>query len=359
MPGDFSRRTFDRKKHYSGVLIQQGRVQVDADPNEQLEIQDHRTETETIDVIGPCGVSLPNDGFKIDKLKNEKGPVRDLSIAPGRIYVDGILCELEAMRRPGYAWLRPDSDCRVHHDDRPSCPGTRPMAQDFSGCWYEGTRRANLPSRQENGRRDARSRFSESPRGHHSAGGQFPAPAVLPRPPGGVHSEQPAPEPAGQSAAEPLRPVPPRAPRRRCRLSLWRPGPIWPTSMPGSEKSTALTIRRCARWRWERRIPPSGSRTSGRCGWRALTKRSTVRRPARSCSGTWPSGCRGPPDGCVPWRKGLRRNLIPVRRCPRTLQPPGEPTVPCRDPHRRFARPGHVQVVPGERLGRDPDYSDQ
>ena len=56
MKGDFSRLTFDRKKHYSGVLMQQGRVLVDADWNEQQRISRYRMETQTADVVGPSGV---------------------------------------------------------------------------------------------------------------------------------------------------------------------------------------------------------------------------------------------------------------------------------------------------------------
>jgi len=41
MKGDFSRDTFDHKKHYRRVLMQQGRVQVDADWNEQASILLH------------------------------------------------------------------------------------------------------------------------------------------------------------------------------------------------------------------------------------------------------------------------------------------------------------------------------
>ena len=91
MPGDYSRRLFLRKKHYSGVLMQQGRVQLDADWNEQLDIQLYRTETEAMDVIGRCGVPRKNGGFLIGA-----GPGnQDLTISAGRIYVDGLLCELE------------------------------------------------------------------------------------------------------------------------------------------------------------------------------------------------------------------------------------------------------------------------
>jgi hypothetical protein len=89
MPGDYSRKIFRPKKHYSGVLMQQGRVQLDSDWNEQLDIANYRTEIEAIDVIGQTGVPKKNDGFKI----GVSG--QDLTIANGRIYVEGLLCESE------------------------------------------------------------------------------------------------------------------------------------------------------------------------------------------------------------------------------------------------------------------------
>jgi hypothetical protein len=64
MKGDFSRLTFDINKHYSGVLMQQGRVLIDADWNEQLGINRHRVETETVDVVGPSGAPEA-EGLKI------------------------------------------------------------------------------------------------------------------------------------------------------------------------------------------------------------------------------------------------------------------------------------------------------
>ena len=91
MPGDYSRTTFKREKHYSGVLKQQGRVELDADDNEQLAIQHHRDETEAIDVIGQSGVPKKNDGFRIDIAPGG----RDLTISAGRYYVEGLLCELD------------------------------------------------------------------------------------------------------------------------------------------------------------------------------------------------------------------------------------------------------------------------
>jgi len=71
--------------------MQQGRVALDADWNEQADIGQYREETGTKDMIGPSGVPIDNegagDGFKI--LPDGS----DLTINKGSIYVDGILCE--------------------------------------------------------------------------------------------------------------------------------------------------------------------------------------------------------------------------------------------------------------------------
>jgi len=91
MKGDFSRDTFDRTKHFSRVLMQQGRVQLDADWNEQAAILLHYLRTLAADLIGPfAGPAGDSNGFRIgDADINSK----DFSIGKGRYYVDGILCE--------------------------------------------------------------------------------------------------------------------------------------------------------------------------------------------------------------------------------------------------------------------------
>jgi hypothetical protein len=66
MKGDFSRHTFRPTNHYSGVLMQQGRVQLDADWNEQQAINLHRFEAEAVDVIGLSGAPALGGGFGID-----------------------------------------------------------------------------------------------------------------------------------------------------------------------------------------------------------------------------------------------------------------------------------------------------
>jgi hypothetical protein len=97
MKGDFTRNTFRRDKHYSSVRMQQGRVQLDADWNEQLDIQAYRYGATHGDVIGYCGGPKGNDaggnalaGFEISAAD------ANLLISKGRYYVNGILCENEA-----------------------------------------------------------------------------------------------------------------------------------------------------------------------------------------------------------------------------------------------------------------------
>jgi hypothetical protein len=101
MKGDFSRDTFDSNKHYSRVLMQQGRVQADADWNEQQAITAYHEETATKDVIGACGAPVDDAGFGIAT------DGKTLTISKGRVYVDGILCEnnpadLDYLKQPDF-----------------------------------------------------------------------------------------------------------------------------------------------------------------------------------------------------------------------------------------------------------------
>jgi hypothetical protein len=91
MKGDFSRQTGIKaaRKHYSGVLKQQGRVQLDSDWNELISIIAHQRGLRTVDTIGYCGAPLHHDGFRI---LHRKG-LDDLLISAGRMYVGGLLCE--------------------------------------------------------------------------------------------------------------------------------------------------------------------------------------------------------------------------------------------------------------------------
>ncbi len=110
MKGDFSKLRFDAKKHYHDVLMQQGRVMLDSDWNEQAAIEAYRTEAGTLDIIGNSGAPMHNAGFRLLPSDNSGNPVvngKNLKIFKGRLYVDGILCENEAdvlfSAQPDYA----------------------------------------------------------------------------------------------------------------------------------------------------------------------------------------------------------------------------------------------------------------
>lgn len=90
MSGDFTRETFHPAKHYSRVLFQQGRVTLDADPNEQTAILLHALRTLARDLIGPYAAPAVEGGFQIVP-QARKG----FTIGQGRYYVDGILVENE------------------------------------------------------------------------------------------------------------------------------------------------------------------------------------------------------------------------------------------------------------------------
>ncbi|HWE85312.1 MAG TPA: DUF6519 domain-containing protein [Terracidiphilus sp.] len=87
MKGDFSRIRFNPANQYTSVLKQQGRVDLDADANEQCFIDNSLRDRINTDVIGPYGGPEDNAGFAIQISAN------DILIGPGRYYVDGILVE--------------------------------------------------------------------------------------------------------------------------------------------------------------------------------------------------------------------------------------------------------------------------
>jgi hypothetical protein len=91
MKGDFTRDTFDERSRFTRVLMQQGRVQLDADWNEQVSALLHYIQTLAADLIGPYGGPEKNLGFEIS---SDKDLSNDFFIGAGHYYVDGILCEL-------------------------------------------------------------------------------------------------------------------------------------------------------------------------------------------------------------------------------------------------------------------------
>src|SRR5436853_241807 len=90
MGGDYTRWTFNPAKDYAELFKQQGRVDLDADWNEFVEIVNRRWRAETMDIIGRAVVptyTTPN-AFAI----TPSGPGQ-FTIGAGRMYVDGLLAE--------------------------------------------------------------------------------------------------------------------------------------------------------------------------------------------------------------------------------------------------------------------------
>ena len=88
MSSDISRQRFKPSDNFTSVLMQQGRVQLDADWNEWNEILDRRWRSETIDIIGRCVVPRETpDGFAIEVSGGA------MTIGRGRIYVHGLQAE--------------------------------------------------------------------------------------------------------------------------------------------------------------------------------------------------------------------------------------------------------------------------
>ena len=88
MAGDYTRMTFKPRGDHASVLMQQGRVMLDADFNEQVELLDRRLRAEVVDTLARCVTSIETpDAFLITLTAG------DLTIGPGRAYVHGILVE--------------------------------------------------------------------------------------------------------------------------------------------------------------------------------------------------------------------------------------------------------------------------
>ncbi len=97
MQGDFSRLTFDPHNHYRGIYMQQGRVQLDADWNEQAALFNYLLETHIHALLGPSAAPQSNAGFAItlpdDQQEQKQQSNLDVQISAGHYYVDGMLCE--------------------------------------------------------------------------------------------------------------------------------------------------------------------------------------------------------------------------------------------------------------------------
>jgi hypothetical protein len=87
MTSDITRNTFDARRTYRAVVMQQGRVTIDADMNEAQTIHSEALRETTRDVVGVVGT--PDDGYRVTVIDS------DFSIGAGTMYVDGLRLTLE------------------------------------------------------------------------------------------------------------------------------------------------------------------------------------------------------------------------------------------------------------------------
>lgn len=88
MGSDRARVSYDPKQQYRSVVMQQGRVTLEADFNEELAIAGEELREETLDIVGPSGT--PDNGYLITPLTPPSTPPFDFSVRPGTMYVGGL-----------------------------------------------------------------------------------------------------------------------------------------------------------------------------------------------------------------------------------------------------------------------------
>jgi Family of unknown function (DUF6519) len=121
--GDFSRDSFNLLQTFSRVLMQQGRVQLDADWNEQADSLLYYLRALASDVIGPMGGR--ELAFKPDHVLDEKGNPKDdkdFTIRAGHYYVDGILSVNDPVDKQDF----------ITYTQQPYNPRPYPDDQDLS-----------------------------------------------------------------------------------------------------------------------------------------------------------------------------------------------------------------------------------
>src|SRR6266481_2833232 len=85
MGSDKARISYDERQQYRSVVMQQGRVTLEADWNEAQSIAMEGTRKEALDIVGPAGT--PDDGYAITFPTTL--PAFDFQVGNGTMYVGG------------------------------------------------------------------------------------------------------------------------------------------------------------------------------------------------------------------------------------------------------------------------------
>lgn len=113
MKADISRDSFDPADNFQRVLLQQGRVRVDADWNEQISILLNQLRLLSRGIAGPYSGPKDTAGFEVvggadtdatkEQFRQKHGiegepPEKDFWIGPGSYYIDGVVTQNHAVR---------------------------------------------------------------------------------------------------------------------------------------------------------------------------------------------------------------------------------------------------------------------
>jgi Family of unknown function (DUF6519)/Right handed beta helix region len=112
--GDITRLLIQPRKHYVGARMQQGRVVLDSDFNEEAALVDEERRRALLDIVGPTG--SPDQGFAADLEMDDEVTVQPVSfnggapvntlnyrLRPGTMYVGGLRFEQEERTLGGKA----------------------------------------------------------------------------------------------------------------------------------------------------------------------------------------------------------------------------------------------------------------
>jgi len=94
MGADRARVSYNPRQQYRSVVMQQGRVTLEADWNESQAIVGEQLRHETLDIIGPAGT--PDDGYEIVVTGTVPAPPFDFTVSAGTMYVGGVRLVLDA-----------------------------------------------------------------------------------------------------------------------------------------------------------------------------------------------------------------------------------------------------------------------
>jgi len=87
MGSDRARISYDSRQHYRSVVMQQGRVTLEADWNESQAIFAEGLRRETLDIIGPAGT--PDNGYEVVVTNTAPATPFDFTVGKGTMYVGG------------------------------------------------------------------------------------------------------------------------------------------------------------------------------------------------------------------------------------------------------------------------------